>query len=1632
MIQSKFKKMLFSLMLIFVMVFALGQNFIYAVKNGPITVLSSPERYIENGGVFTATKEYNIGMDTHIYQISSVNGTTRTAINFYCLNGELTPGNTYQVGYDMITEKNTIAGLTTAYSNTVSDEIYPQLMWIFDHMYIKGSMTVDEILAKAGIVYKEDGYYYDLDDKIWRWGSSGGYKYRDSSTSEIVDVKLSEDEVEAVQQAAIWYFTNYVKLGENKYNVYVEDGSSDGSASWLEFEETNDYVKKFKQEQAAILYNYLVDGAKKAKTDGYVSNNEGTLNFAFTDGEKIVKDGTNYKIGPVKITTTGEVDGLTLTVKTGEGFNQTINSSDVTLKNTSGTTITKLPVNQEFYVVVPRDKVNGSVKLDITGNTSTTTKILWVAETGGSTQPVVEYERNKTDLEKSLTVTPDTRLFDLALRKQIIKVNGGNTLVNENSLDATRTINPNTETIPDTATYNHRKDPIVVSTGDKVTYRIYIYNEGDIDGYASKIVDVLANGLKASNDMGATITSNKGNKYNVSTSGNKITLELTGTPVAISAYASTLDVDYVDVVCEVEQNPATDGRTKHYLSNIAYIQEAKDVDGNVVSQDRDGTESTPGNTNTANGTKGLNVTNRDDVYHGSTNKNIFNETNNTSDYFAGQEDDDDFETVVVLPKEFDLKLMKFISAINGEASGRTLTVDTSNLSPNGTKNTTADYQVSKVPITVETGDYITYTLRIYNEGEVSGYAEEITEDIPAGLEFVTEGTSEADTDAIALNNQYKWKVASRNADGSIKTVKSNYLSKATAASNLLDAYNGGAKPDYKDILITLKVTSTDVKNVIRNEAEISDDADENGNEVTDRDSVPEDWNKEDSDDLYENNPSYPKYKEDDEDYDNIKLIRFDLALRKFIAAVSTDGNFDSTTTTTRYNRAPQVDVSKLNTTDASGNLITTATYNHSKDPVVLDINSYVLYTIRVYNEGDKDGYAKEITDYLPTYLDFVDGTQFSEINSKWTYDATTRKVTTNALSTRKLVAFDGEKLDYADVQIICKVNETALSTKKITNIAEISQYADEDGDRDTDIDSTNDNLDYPDDESTYKDTEIDRGDTYIPGQEDDDDFEKVIIRGPGKYDVILIKEDENGEDLNAKATFEVNGVTKEVTGRLIIADDVVINASNVNTPDVYTIKETIPPDDYCTFDGIITITANKKTNGNTYSLDNLVYVVKDKDGNEMDTTDAKVYLKDGNIYVEVIDYEEKDFDLALRKFITNISGKDVTSRIPKVSYKDGKITYTHPKDVVKVHVEDVVTYTLRVFNEGELDGYAETISDDIPEYLEFLPEHEINKTYKWKMLDKDGKETTKVSEAVKIITDYTSRANGAEKNLLKAFDPNAAISDTNPAHLDVKVAFRVKDPKSNTYVIVNKAQISEDADEDGNPIDDIDSIPDKWNDGEDDQDYENVSVDYFDLSLLKYVTKVMVTENGKTTTRSTGNTGKDTDIIPKVEIHKKKIKTTVVKFEYTIKITNEGDIEGYAKEITDYVPKGLKFYASDNTGWKDEGNNVISTKLLENTLLKPGQSATVKVILRWINGESNLQTKINTAEISDDYNDEDVPDRDSVPDNKKPGEDDIDDAPVVLGIKTGLTENVMMYVGISLAILVVLGTGIILIKRFVL
>ena len=630
---------------------------------------------------------------------------------------------------------------------------------------------------------------------------------------------------------------------------------------------------------------------------------------------------------------------------------------------------------------------------------------------------------------------------------------------------------------------------------------------------------------------------------------------------------------------------------------------------------------------------------------------------------------------------------------------------------------------------------------------------------------------------------------------------------------------------------------------------------------------------------------------------NRKIKQFDLALRKYISKVND----------TEYDRAPQVDVINL----ANGTS-TTATYNHPKTTVSVRPTDIVTYTIRVYNEGEADGYANEITDFLPPELEFLPDNEVNQ-EYEWQLGEDGRTVKTDYLSKAKetderqnlIKAFDGQNLDYKEVQIVCKIRDGAEKNKKLTNLAEITEELNNDHEDVPDRDSTTDNVKLPSDEDLpgYKEDEIDKD--YVPGQEDDDDFEKIIVQ---------------------------------------------------------------------------------------------------------------------------------EFDLALRKFITKVDDKDITNRIPEVSYdeEENKITYNHTKEPVEVVTNNVVTYTIRIFNEGDINGYANEITDDIPEGLEFLPENETNIEYRWVMYDANGEETEDVSQAVSIKTDYLSKEQEEKEgeNLLHAFNPNEEISETNPEYRDVQVAFKVIEPNGSDRIIVNSAQISDDSDENGNEIDDKDSIPDEWNEGEDDQDKEYIKLVYFDLSLRKWVTQaIVIDKNGENITETGHQPYDDPEQIVKVDLNRKHINDVTVKFRYSIRVTNEGEIAGYAKEITDYVPEGLKFVAEDNPGWTDEGNNVISTRLLENTLLQPGEYADIEVVLTWINDANNMGLKVNTAEISEDYNDYGVPDKDSTPDNKKPGEDDIDDAPVMLSVGTGRAK---VYFTLGFVILVTIAGGVFLIKKYVL
>ena len=98
---------------------------------------------------------------------------------------------------------------------------------------------------------------------------------------------------------------------------------------------------------------------------------------------------------------------------------------------------------------------------------------------------------------------------------------------------------------------------------------------------------------------------------------------------------------------------------------------------------------------------------------------------------------------------------------------------------------------------------------------------------------------------------------------------------------------------------------------------------------------------------------------------------------------------------------------------------------------------------------------------------------------------------------------------------------------------------------------------------------------------------------------------------------------------------------------------------------------------------------------------------------------------------------------------------------------DIVEYTLRIYNEGDIAGYAKEVKDNIPEGLEFLPEHETNKEYRWIMLDEDGNETTDVNKAKAITTDYLSKEQEKTQgsNLIQPFDSTR----TSPDFKEIKV-----------------------------------------------------------------------------------------------------------------------------------------------------------------------------------------------------------------------------------------------------------------------
>ena len=1538
--------------------------------------------------------------DKYVWKIVTYSG---SAINYdrtlYCLKAEQgfytsEPGvfkETYNLSYDFM-NKNSMSPLP------VPSQYYNQIVWILNHSYIPSASTASTdkttLLQNAGI----------------------------TGTSELTD-----DDIDVVQQLALWYFTNYDDSTYHKdfgnqasfQTVLQSTKTSGGTSAYQAIEDINET----RYDQMEKLFVYLVENAKKATA----SSNSTSSPIAMGNTTPTVEvSGSNYIVGPFKIDKNNDTPytiNFSITDQSGKNLANKYTLLDSNKSQTSQT-LEQL-VGSNFYLRIPISTVNSenitSLRFSMNGNYTITTATYWTKSGDSTVQPIVELGRTPKAFSGNKEVTfPKEGSYNLKL----IKVEQGNT-TNKLQGATFRITSPN-GTVTETTSSNGEINvgPITINTPGTDT--ITIEETQAPDGYEKVItapINVQVTKTLSSNTytMSNAVITNTQTGSSISVSGSTITVtvenklipkdseynlklvkveqgntskklqgaefkinspngEVTQTtnasgeinigPIAVTATGTdTITIEETkapDGYEKIITAPITVQVTKVFENNTYKMSTAQitnaqtgaslTLSGNTItvtvenklipktseynlklikveegtSNKLEGAEfkiNSPNGevTQTTNASGEINIgpiavtaTGTDTITIEETQapagyekiitapitvqvtKVFENNTYKMSDaVITNAQNGADISlsgntitvTVENKAKYFDLALRKYITQVNGEnvANTRVPVIDTTSL----TTGTTASYKHRKDPVAVTTGDKVIYNLTIYNEGQKPGRATKLQDQLPTGLVFnrVVSGNFELDSYS--------------ETDNLLKL-------RRTSNTDNLDAYNGTIL-DSETIQIECTVTAvpTYKEQILTNVAWISEEYDAESNvtitneENADRDSVPgthPDVNKDNMEDYTGNNNQedltdddyYFKGQEDDDDFEKLKVVYFDLALRKFIT-----GKNDTTLT----GREPQVDVTNL----ADGTS-TTATYNHPKNPIDMQRGDIVIYTIRVYNEGSMDGYANEITDYLPEELEFLPDHEINQ-EYEWQVSSDGRHVTTDYLSKAKetssrqnlLKAFDGTTLDYKDVKIACKIKDTAEVGKKLTNLAEITESKDSDGNDVVDRDSETDNVEVPTDEDlpNYKDDEIDKD--YVPGQEDDDDFEKVKV----------------------------------------------------------------------------------------------------------------VY-----------------FDLALRKFITAVDNTEITNRIPQLSMgEDGNIDYNHTKEPVEVENGNIVTYTLRIYNEGMMAGYASKVKDDVPDGLEFLPDNEINQEYRW-VLSEDG---------TSIETDYLSKEQEQTEgaNLIKAFDPELGITDTNPDYRDLKIAFRVTEPNTSDRILVNTAEISDDRDENNDPVDDIDSTPDnnnEWNE-EDDLDKEFVKVKYFDLALKKWVSRAIVTnQDGSQNIIETGHTGdEDPEPPAKVDLGRQDINKVTVKFEFQIKITNEGEIAGYATEVTDYIPEGLKFIQEDNPLWYPReplnGRERVGTTQLADTLLQPGESATISILLTWINDPNNMGLKTNIAEISQDDNDSDTPDIDSTPDNFTDGEDDIDDAPVMLTVALGDTQ---IYIGLGFIIVAMLTGGIWAIKRYVL
>lgn len=372
--------------------------------------------------------------------------------------------------------------------------------------------------------------------------------------------------------------------------------------------------------------------------------------------------------------------------------------------------------------------------------------------------------------------------------------------------------------------------------------------------------------------------------------------------------------------------------------------------------------------------------------------------------------------------------------------------------------------------------------------------------------------------------------------------------------------------------------------------------------------------------------------------------------------------------------------------------------------------------------------------------------------------------------------------------------------------------------------------------------------------------------------------------------------------------------------------------------------------------------------------------------------EVKEIDLGIEYFLNKINNEIVEGRVPEIKIESNQIKVIKGnKEKVSVQNNDKLNFIARVYNNSNFDGEIGFVKINIPKGLEFDLSNQINQENSWKMY-------IEYEDGFMQETNDTKKANVILSN--KFINETLQKISNEVSYKDLEVGFIVsesslvnsRDIENMARVITNEKDINE----------------------ENNISSEYLYVKYFDLDITKYIEKIDVITDGKTTTKNIGIDSNEK--LPKIEVHSKKINSTKLNITYGIKAKNIGEIAGLALEITDFIPDGFIFNETENPDWYLDGN-VLKTTILNSEILNPGEEKILYLTLEWNLNENSLGERTNQVKITNYYNESDSIDI---------TEENISKSPVIVSISTGIA----VYTGIVFIVSGIIAIGVLTLKKY--